>query len=371
MERDRGAIGAEREHVLAGARRRPRRASGAPVRLEDVARQAGVSTASVSRALNTPNLVSPELRDRIAQATRDLKWVPNGVAKALASHRTRTIGVMIPTLSHQNFATLIEALQHDLGAAHYTLILCCIAVSAELRLLQARKLVQQGVECLVLVGEAQPDGLFDLLKSQNVPYVITYTSGRDRAHTCIGFDNYAAAAKLTEHLLALGHRDFGMVAHESEGNDRIQQRIDAVRDTLAHRGIAIRPQHFVRVNSRHVASGRDGMRKILAEDQLSPTALICTNDYIATGAMIEAKALNLMIPRDLSIVGFDDTDMSAHLDPPLTTIRVPSRRMGEEIARYVIAYLESGSAECPPPLEAELIIRRSTAPPAARQRDTR
>lgn len=350
--------------IASRPRRRPRRASGAPVRLEDVARHAGVSTATVSRALNTPNLVSPALRDRIAQAARDLNWVPNGVAKALASLRTRTIGVMIPTLNHQNFATLIEALQKDLGAAHYTLIVCCVDVADEFRLQQARKLVEQGVECLVLVGEAQPDGLFDLLKSQNVPYVITYTSGREPGHTCIGFDNYAASTALTEHLLALGHRDFAMIAHAVEGNDRIQQRISAVGDVLARAGLAIRPQHFVRVNSRHIASGREGMRRILADEALRPTALVCTNDYIATGAMIEAKQLGLVIPRDLSIVGFDDTDMSAHLDPPLTTVRVPSRQMGEEIAKYVISYLEDGRADCPPPLEAELIIRNSTQAPA-------
>ena len=287
----------------------------------------------------------------------------NSIAKALASNRTRTIGVMIPTLSHQNFATLIEASQHALGAVHYTLILCCIDVAAELRLLQAHKLVVQGVECLVLAGEAQPAGLFELLRSQNVPYVITYTSGRDGSHACIGFDTYAAAAVLTENLMALGHQDFGTVAHESYGNDRIQQRIEGVRETLAQRAIAIRPQHFVQVNRRHIASGRDGLRKILIGEQLRPTALICTNDYIATGAMIEARQLDLTIPCDLSIVGFDDTDMSAHLDPPLTTIRVPSRRMGEEIARDIIGCLENGEAVCPPPLEAELIIRCSTAPP--------
>lgn len=341
--------------------RRPRRANGASVKLEDVARLARVSTASVSRALNTPNLVSPELRDRIAKAAQDLKWVPNGIAKALASLCTRTIGVMIPTLSHQNFATLIETLQQDLAAAHYTLVLCCMAASDELRLQQARKLVEQGVECLVLVGEAHPQALFDLLRSQNVPYVITYTSGRDPRHICIGFDNYAASVRLTEHLLELDHRDFGIVAHESDGNDRIQQRIAGVKDTLAQAGLAVRPQHFVRVNSRHIASGREGMRKILADDRLRPTALICTNDYIATGAMIEAKQLGLQIPEELSIVGFDDTDMSAHLDPPLTTIRVPSRRMGEEIAKYIIARLETGSAKNPLPLPAELIVRSSTA----------
>lgn len=238
--------------------------------------------------------------------------------------------------------------------------------SEEMRVQQARKLVEQGIECLILVGEAQPEALFDLLRSQTVPYVITYTSGRDPRHTCIGFDNYEASVRLTEHLLELGHHDFGIVAHQSDGNDRIQHRIAGVRDTLARSGIAVRPQHFVRVNSRHIASGRDGMRKILSDDRLRPTALICTNDYIATGAMIEAKQLGLRIPDELSIVGFDDTDMSAHLDPPLTTIRVPSRLMGEEIAKYVIAYLETGSAVPPPALSAELIVRSSSAAPRSR-----
>lgn len=357
------------DRAKAGVRtRRARRSSDASVTLEDVARRAGVSTASVSRALNMPKLVSPELRDRIAQAVQDLKWVPNGVAKALASLHTRIIGVMIPTLSHQNFATMIEALQRDLGAAGYTLVLCVTDASDDMRLQQARKLVEQGVECLVLVGEAQPEALFDLLKSQHVPYVITYTSGRDPRHICIGFDNYAASVQLMEHLLELGHRDFGIVAHESDANDRIQQRLAGVRDALAERGIAVRPQHLVRVNSRHIASGRDGMRKILSDDRLRPTALICTNDYIATGAMIEAKQMGLRVPDELSIVGFDDTDMSAHLDPPLTTIRVPSRLMGEEIAKFIIAHLETGSAEHPSPLSAELIVRGSTAAPRPRSR---
>jgi LacI family transcriptional regulator len=353
-------IRSERFETAKAMRRRPRRAGNAAVRLEDVARLAGVSTASVSRALNAPDLVSTVLRERILHAAQELKWVPNGAAKALASLRTRTVGVMIPTLSHQNFATLIEALQHDLAVAQYTLLLCCMDATAELRLQQSRTLVERGVECLVLVGEAHPDALFELLRSQNVPYVITYTRGHDPRHTCIGFDNYAASARLTEHLLELGHRAFGMVAHESEGNDRIQQRMIAVQDTLAKSGIAIRPQHFVRVNSRHIASGREGMRKILHDERLRPTALICTNDYIATGAMIEAKVLGLEIPRDLSIVGFDDTDMSAHLDPPLTTVRIPSRKMGEEIAKYIIEYLERGAADVPPLIEAELIIRGST-----------
>jgi LacI family transcriptional regulator len=347
--------------------RRPRRASAAPVRLEDVARHAGVSTATVSRALNSPSLVSPELREKITQAALDLQWVPNAAAKALASLRTRTVGVMVPTLSHQNFATLIEVLQQGLAAARFSLILCCMDPSEEARVWQARNLIERGAELLVLVGEAHPQALFDLLRSQHVPYVITYTSGRNPDHTCIGFDNYAAGVKVTNHLLALGHRNFGMIAHETDSNDRIRQRIDAVRDSLARAGIAIRPRHFVRVNSRHIASGREGMRKIVADGALCPTALVCTNDYIATGAMIEAKQLGLAIPGALSIVGFDDTDMSAHLVPPLTTIRIPSRRMGEELSAYIINLLEGRAAAIPAPLDAELIVRESTAAPPSEE----
>jgi LacI family transcriptional regulator len=359
-------ITSERPEAAGSLRRRARRSGSATVRLEDVARLAGVSTASVSRALNAPDLVSEELRERIARAVHELQWVPNAAAKALASLRTRTVGVMIPTLSHQNFATLIEALQQRLSEARYTLFLCCVEASPELRLHQARKLVEQGIECLVLVGEAQPPALFELLTLRKVPYVITYTSGRTGAHPCIGFDNYAASVRMTQYLLDLGHRNFSMIAHKTQDNDRIAQRIEGACETLAQAGIAIRPQHFVQVDSRHIASGREGMRQILADGKLRPTALICTNDYIATGAMIEAKELSLVIPRDLSIVGFDDTDMSAHLDPPLTTIRIPSRLMGEAIAKYVIGLLEDGEAELPPPMEAELIVRGSTGPRSLR-----
>jgi LacI family transcriptional regulator len=345
---------------------RSRKASSAPVRLADVARYAGVSTASVSRAINSPDLVSVKLRERVSHAAQVLNWVPNGAAQALASLRSRIIGALIPTLGHQNFATLVESLQHGLAEAHYTLILGCVETSAELRVQQTRKMIERGIECLVLVGEAQPPALLELLRTQNVPYVITYTSGREPGNICIGFDNYAASASLTQHLLDLGHRKFALITAPSDENDRLQQRVAGVRDTLAKAGLAIRPQHYALVeSSRKIASGREGLRTVLKERGDRPTALICTNDYVATGALIEAKALRIVVPRVLSIVGFDDVDLSAHLDPPLTTVRVPAREMGEEMASYLVRFLDTGTAEVPPPLKAELVVRGSTAAPRA------
>jgi LacI family transcriptional regulator len=350
------------------ARSRARKASSAPVRLADVARFAGVSTASVSRAINAPELVSAGLRERIIHAAEVLNWVPNGAAKALASQHSRTIGAIIPTLGHQNFATLIEALQQELAKANYALVLGCVESSAyDLRVQLGRKMIERGVDCLVLVGEAQPPQLLELLRIQRIPSVITYTSGKIAGSTCIGFDNYAAAARIARHLIDLGHRTFGMIAPSQEGNDRIQQRIAGVKDALAHAGLAIRPQHFAEVDSsRRIESGRAALRHVLAGPDDRPTALVCTNDYIAMGAMIEAAATRIAVPGDVSITGFDDIDLSAHLVPPLTTVRVPARQMGDEIARYVIRHLDTGAAPVPPPLQAELIVRGSTAPPRQR-----
>ena len=347
-------------------RRRIRKASSSAVKLEDVARLADVSTASVSRTLNAPHLVSQHLRDRVMKAVAELNWVPNGPAKALASLRTRTVGALIPTLGHQNFATLVERMQRDLGKARYTLLIGCVGNSAELRIQQGAKMIEQGVEFLVLVGEAQPPALFEMLSSRNVAYAITYTSGKQGTHTCIGYDNYAAACRVAEHLLDLGHRDFAMMTQPEDMNDRIQQRIAGAKDTLAKAGVAVRPQHLVQGDGRTIASGRAAFGSILAASgDIRPTALICTNDYLASGALIEAKAARIKVPEQLSVTGFDDTDMSAHLDPPLTTVRVPGEAMGAGLATYILRLLEDGMVEIPPPMDAALIVRESTAPPSS------
>lgn len=343
---------------------RERKATSAPVRLRDVARFAGVSTASVSRAINFPDKVSPELRDRVEKAAQLLHWVPNGAAKALASLRSRTIGALIPTLGHQNFATLLETLQRNLHRENYTLILGCMESTPEARVRQARKMAERGIDFLVLVGEAHPAPLFDLLETQNIPFVITYTTGHQSPYPCIGFDNYAASKRVTEHLLELGHRSFGIIAALSADNDRIQQRVAAVKDALARHGLGIRTEHFAEVeSSRRIAAGRAGLAQIW-ESPERPTAVICTNDYLATGAMIEARARQIAIPRDLSVAGFDDVDLSEHLDPPLTTIRVPAGDIGAAIADYVIRYLDHVDASPPAALTADLIVRGSTAAPS-------
>jgi LacI family transcriptional regulator len=350
--------------------RRARKPFQGTIKLADVAKHAGVSTATASRAINTPRLVSTEARERVETAIRELNWIPHGAAKALASLRTRTIGLIVPTFGHQTIAAMIEALQHRLALADYTLLLGWPDPTLETTLKQAFNMIERGVECLILMGEDQPEALMELLERRRIFYVIAYTSGREGRKNCIGFDNFLEMSRLVTHLLSLGHHDFGLITRGYAHNDRIRQRIEAVHHTLSEAGIAVRPQHFVEVSHWLIGSGREGMQTILSRPPV-PTAIVCANDYLATGALIEARAEGLTVPRDVSIVGFDDVELAGQLDPPLTTIRVPAKRIGESIAGFVLDYLEHGEATLPGRIEAELVIRGTTAPPPREPVDVR
>ncbi len=343
-------------------RRRVRKGSVGSSKLEDVARMAGVSTATASRVINAPDKVLAETREKVLAAIRALNWIPHGAAKALASLRTRTVGALIPTLGHQTITSMIEAIQQDLGDAGYTLLLGKPEPQQpDLTLRQAAKMLEHGIECLILMGEDQPPALMDFLKSRGVFYVIAYTSGRYGTANCIGFDNFREMSRMTEYLLEQGHRDFAIISRAYEGNDRIRQRIEAVQSVLSKAGLAVRPQHQVIVDRYLIGAGREGMQRILSTSGVRPTAVVCVNDYLAAGAVIEAKAAGLSVPDDISVTGFDDLELAAQFEPPLTTVRVPAIDIGHAIARFIIGKLDNGEATLPSRFEAELMIRGSSA----------
>lgn len=343
--------------------RRSRKANGAKTTLAEVARAANVSVATASRAINFPEKVAEDARVRVFQAIRDLNWIPHGAAKALASLRTRTVGALIPRLGHQAIATVLEALQEALGNAGYTLILGKPEASEERTLRQAIKMVEHGVECLVLMGESQPPALIQFLERTGIFYVTAWTSGHFGQKNCIGIDNYREMAKVVDHLLGLGHRDFAMIARDPVPRDSIMQRIESVQRALARAGIAIRPQHLVYTRGWGLEAGREAMRAILAED-LRPTAVICANDYLATGAIIEAKAGGIAIPESMSVTGFDDVELAAQFEPPLTTMRTPVAAIGRAVGDFIAGSLEGAAPPLPGRFEAELIVRATTAPRA-------
>lgn len=333
------------------------------VGLRDVAKMAGVSTATVSRAMNNPQTVSPELRTRIASVVRHLGWVPHGAARALATRRTGTIGAVFPTLTHGDFARAIQALQNELSKSGYTLLLACSEYNQEQEFQQIRKLIERGVDALILVGEAHHEDLYDFLAKQKVPYVNTFVYNPASHGTCVGPDNRKALYRLTQYLIALGHRRFGVVAQSTANNDRAKARLEGVRDALAEHSIAILPAHFAE-GFWGVNEGRQLFRRIMVQKPW-PTAVICGNAYLTVGALLESQAMGIRVPQEMSIVGYDDIEIMSELPIAITTVRVSSDEVGRRAARLLVARLEGKEIDPGFECDAEIIARASSGPAPA------
>lgn len=345
---------------------RARRSTGRAV-LSDVARLAGVSTATVSRVYNEPGKVSAEIQARVRQAALELNWIPNAAGRALASTRTHIAGTVIPTLDDQVFASQVAGMQAVFGAQGITLFLGCSNYDPAQALTQVQAMLARGVEALAVVGEAHPPELFEALRQYRVPYVVLYAYRQDSPHPCIGFDNHAAFLGLTNYLVELGHRSFGVVMQPALGNDRVQARVRGIREALERQGLAVRPEN-VREGHATIAFGRESMRSIWQESPARPTAIMCGNDALAIGALLEAQALGIDVPRELSITGFDDVAMAREIHPALTTMRVDTEQIGRIAAQHLLDVLkgngDAGGHEVP----ATLQVRGSTAKAATRKK---
>jgi LacI family transcriptional regulator len=329
--------------------------------LRDVARVAGVSTATVSRAMNNPETVSEELRERVASVVRHLGWVPHGAARALATRRTGTIGAVFPTLTHGDFARAIQGLQSELAKSGRTLLLACSEYDLDREYDQVRKLIERGVDALLLVGEVHHRDLAELLQKNRIPYVNTFVYNPATHGSCVGPDNRKALYELTSYLIELGHTRFGVVAQTVRNNDRAEARLQGIRDALAERSIAIQPRHFVQ-GFWGINEGRQLFRRLLTQEPW-PTAVICGNAYLTVGALLESQSMGIEVPKEISIVGYDDIEIMSELSVPLTTVRVLSDEVGRRAARLLVAKLEGSeiveNLEC----AAEIVVRRSSGPP--------
>lgn len=341
------------------SRRTPRPAQVPAASLEDVARRAGVSTATVSRVINGAAPVSAETRAKVEAARLALGYIPNGVARALSSRRTGAIGAVIPTIENDGFARTVFALQQRLQAAGRTLLLANSDYDPEVELEAVTRLLSQGVDGLVLIGGDHHPELAGLVERKRAPMVEAWTLTADAP--CVGFDNARQASVLADHLLDLGHRRIAILAGRAEHNDRAAARALGVRASLAARGLAPHAE-WRTAQPYRIGEGRRGARALLTAAE-PPTAIVCGNDQLAFGVLVEARALGVAVPGALSVVGFGDSDYAEFLDPPLTTVHAPAEEIGERAAAYLLARLAGEPAEAAQSVEVALVVRGSTAPP--------
>jgi len=331
------------------------------VKIEDVARKANVSPATVSRVLNHPEIVRPALRDKVMRYITDLSYTPDSAARALKSGRMRTIGAIVPTLGLGIFAEGVEALQNRLSESGYMLFIANSQYDQRRELQEMQSLIDRGIDGIVLVGGSHGRELRALIDQAGVPVITTYVSKAAVGIPAIGIDNERATREITEYLLGLGHVRFGAIANIPPSNDRSRARLEGIQRALSSAGIRLKPTQTIRAD-HSLAQGRSALRQLLT-DHPETTAVICTTDTLAIGAMAEARKMGLSVPRTLSITGFDDVELSAQVDPPLTTISVPAAEIGRGAADYLINAIAGRPVPKSVLLPYRLVMRSSTAPP--------
>jgi LacI family transcriptional regulator len=329
--------------------------------IRDVALHAGVSTASISRALNSPSAVSPALRMKVDAAIAALGYIPDAAARALSSRRTRTIGAIVPTVDNAMFARGIEALQQYLSLQGYLLLLSTSGYDPETEFRQAQNMVSRGIDGLILRGDVHTGGLRRLLESQRMPFVNVGVYQPEKPYASIGANNEDAAWRATGHLLDLGHTRIAMVAAMSAHNDRASARVAGVRRALSERGLALPDNWYYEVHYR-LDDARQAARALLAQPE-RPTAVICGNDVLAYGVLLEVERHALHVPQDISVMGFDDLEWSRHLRPSLTTMHLPTDEVWSRAGEYLVNVLAGRPALLHHEVDASLVVRESTAAP--------
>lgn len=322
-------------------------------KIRDVAREAGLSTATVSRVMNGNPKVNTEMRTRVLEAAKKLNYVPNPAARALSTAKSKTVATIIPNIEHSVYAKYITAVQQTLSELGYTLVLAISNADPQEELAAAEQLVLMGAEAFILTGADHSDALMELLQRRSIPVIFTSTYDTASATPTIGYDNKKIAADAVRYLQELGHRHIAIVHGPCDLSDRTVARCKgcveaAWEDTKLH----------LVEDELSVEGGRKAASKILELDEY-PTVILCLSDVLSMGVMFQLQSIGLTVPDDISVMGFDNLDWSKDSHPSLTTIDLPAAKMGETAVRQLVNQLDNGIVVTSIELQAEIIKRNS------------
>lgn len=332
--------------------------------LEDVARLAGVSLGSASRALSVPDEVRPATLERVQRAVEQLGYVRNGAARALASRRTHTVATIYPTLDNPIFSQSIQALQKTLFDLGYQLLVASHDYMPQREADLLRTILERGVDAVVLVGTDHDDAVFSLLRQYQLPSVLTWSLDDELDRNCVGFSYYDAAYEMAELVIRQGHTDIALCAGPSYRNERVRARLAATRAALKNAGLELRPEWIVE-QPFSFEGGRQAIRQVLSGPR-TPSVLICGTDLHAVGALSECRERGISVPGEFSITGSDDIELASLVEPKLTTVHVPTQEIGVRAARHVVALIEGREPPAASPLSARVVVRGSLGAPRAR-----
>lgn len=327
--------------------------------IRDVARVAGVSPITASRAMQGSGLVRPQTRLKVEAAARALNYIPNLAAGTLSTNASHLVAVILPNMSNSIFAETLQSISDSLLDSGYQLLVGYSDNSPDVEESLVRTFLSRRADAIVLTGHVHSTTTNALLKNADIPIVEMWSLNNDPLDMCVGISNFDAAYTMTNHLLAKGHRRIAFIGGLLGNNDRTQSRLEGYRAALAARNLEADPAMIYEVPFEYEHGSR-AMRDLLAADN-KPDAVFAASDILALGALLECNRSGLQVPGDIAVAGFDDERLASLIKPSLTTIAVPRRAIGEKVAGVVLSALK-GDAQTGRIFDMgfELVEREST-----------
>ncbi|MEM1384738.1 MAG: LacI family DNA-binding transcriptional regulator [Pseudomonadota bacterium] len=328
-----------------------------------VAKAAGVSPATVSRAFNHPEIVKPPTRKRVEKAVAKLGYIRNRAAQTIHGRRSGTVGLIVPTITNSIFSEVVQAFSDQADQAGFAVLMATHGYDLGRELHVLRKFLEHRVDGVALIGLDHRDAAFTLLERQGVPSVAMWSFDPASRLSCFGADNAEAGRLAAQHLLGLGHHRIGLAFAPTAQNERARYRgegaMAALREAQAPISDAWRIEAVY-----NVALAKQAILNLLQGEEL-PTALLCGNDIIAQGALLAALHVGLSVPKDISIMGIGDFPGSADLEPGLCTVRIPATRIGQSAGAHLAGAIRDGAAATihRERFDVALRVRATTAPP--------
>jgi LacI family transcriptional regulator len=326
----------------------------------DLAKELNLSTATISRALSRPEIVAPETRTRVLDAVRRSGYQMNGIARSLRTQSTQTIGVIVSDICNPFFSSIVKAAEDVARTNGYTVLICNADEDGRNEEVALRLFIERQVSGVIRCSAGANPSLLQVLHQKSIPLIdLDRESGLPNIDTVI-LNNELGASLGTSHLIKLGHKRIAIVSgpqHLSNARDRLE----GFRKTLRAARISI-PKNYVEFGDFREASGFQAAERLLNLDS-QPTAIFVANNEMMAGTLSAVRQRRVKVPRELSLVGFDDARWARYLEPPLTVVSQPAELMGQKAAQLLLTRLSGRTTPQTVVFEPELIVRRSAAAP--------
>lgn len=331
--------------------------------IKDIARLAGVSHSTVSRALRNLPLIGAETAGRIRRIAEESGYRPSAAARSLVTSRSATIGVVATHISDPFAAEVVGGIEDAANEHDYSVILANSNADPQREVKVVRSFEERRVDGIIVTSSRVGAVYAEMLSRARVPIVLLNNQHPSEFLHSVTIDNPAASRRATAHLVELGHRRIAYIG-DRFGCQSDTERFGGYRAALDAAYVPFEPHYVVHGNGRP-EGGAEAIEALLALEP-PPTAVFCYNDMTALGALHTIRARGLRTPGDISVVGFDDLFVARYASPPLTTIRQPMREMGRLALETLIQLIGGGAAQPHLRVPGELIVRESTAPPGER-----